>query len=870
VLTGWQDGSTPAVPYALNASYDFTLGNLDLYAVWSLVSYNVTYAPGAGSVGTTPAPTEAPHTYNDLFTLAANTFVAPTGYHFDGWSDGSTSYLAGQQINMHDHDMTFTALWAVSAYSLTYTLNGATWISTPAGSQPYGTTFNLPAANSLSRAGYTFGGWSIGGTTHAGGSSFVMPANAVSLSAIWTANVYTVTYDANSANGAPTLATDTYTVDQQNAMNLTSVGTMTYVQNGLTYTFGGWSESQSVLVNLGLTYRPTADITLFAIWNPPVSHTITFHSNYPSNTLSATTLSQTGYVVEAIVMNFTAPAGYHFGGWENRAIGAQPATYTLTGNYNFASGDADLYATWVANTYVITYNGNGSTAGAAQFATQNYTFGTSPVHVSTVGTLAKVVNGVTYIFSGWATDPASTTSVNLLSFTTNSDVELFAIWAAPGSNTVTYHSNYDPSMLLVNTTQTQSGNGLATLSATFPDPAGFVFNGWVTNVANTTADYTSASQYDFATGAMDLWALWIPGGNKTLSLHSNFSPSIDAVVTQQASSTTAIMSSPFSRSGYTFLYWTTNRDGTGNQYNNAANFDFLADTALWAQWQANYVPQPLPVPQPEPKPEPKPLEPLVPITVTPPSAPLTAVTLLSGAPISANLAPTSAADGLALKADDWTLNLAVKDLAGNSAPLDTKNRVVAEAGQYAHTSGTGFRPNAPVNVYIFSTPILLGILMTDENGNFTGELPVPTGLAIGDHLIQVNGYAPEGDIRSASIPVVVQAPVGKVVTAKFYFKPDSSWINASTRAAIKKVASGIKAGYTDLNVGAVGFVYPYDTKQANLRVSSQRAKNVIALLKKFGLKGLFVAKGAGRADVSNKTARRVDLTITYKVKSTGN
>jgi uncharacterized repeat protein (TIGR02543 family) len=869
VLTGWVDGSNPPVPYALTATYNFA-ANLDLYAVWSQVSYTVTYAPGSGTVGSSPAPTEPNHNYGDSLTLAANNFVAPTGNAFTGWNDGSALYTAGQQITMHAHDMVFTAVWALQSYALTYTLNGASWISQPAANQTYGTQFHLPSANTMSKPGYTFGGWSVGGITLAGGANFTMPANAVTLSAIWTADTYTVTYDANSATGAPTVATDSYTVDQQNPLSLTSVGTMTYVQNGLTYTFGGWSESQSVLANLGLTYRPTSDITLFAIWNPPVSHTITFHSNYPSNTLSSSTLAQNGYVTEAIVMNFAVPSGYHFGGWENRAIGAQPSSYTLTGNYNFASGDADLYATWVANTYVITYNSNGATGGSSQYATQNYTFGTSPIQVSGAGSLVKVVNGVTYIFSGWATSVSSTTSVNLLTYTTNGDVELFAIWQEPGANTVTYHSNYALSMSMINTTQTQSGNGLAALSATFTAPAGYVFNGWVSNIANTTADYTASSQYDFATGPMDLWALWIPGGNKTLTLHSNFSPSVDAVVTQQAAVTTPIVANPFSRNGYSFLYWTTNRDGSGNQYSDGGNFDFLANSALWAQWQANYVPEPLPVPQPEPKPVPKPLEPLVPITVTPPAAPLTAVTLLSGAPISANLAPTAAADGLALKADDWTLNLAVKDLAGNSAPLDNKNRVVAEAGQYAHASGTGFRPNAPVNVYIFSTPILLGILMTDENGNFTGELPVPTGLAIGDHLIQVNGYAPEGDIRSASIPVVVQAPVGKVVTAKFYFKPNSSWISAANRAAIKKVASSIKAGYTDLNVGAVGFVYPFDTKKANLQVSSQRAKNVVALLKQFGLNGLFVAKGAGRADVSNKTARRVDLTITYQVNSTGN
>jgi flagellar motor protein MotB len=246
------------------------------------------------------------------------------------------------------------------------------------------------------------------------------------------------------------------------------------------------------------------------------------------------------------------------------------------------------------------------------------------------------------------------------------------------------------------------------------------------------------------------------------------------------------------------------------------------------------------------------------------SANLTEESKATEAPAVAN----SGANGLSLNAQGWSVHISSTNLEGQPSPLDAKSRVVLEGGQYAHAEGFGFLPNTEVHLYIFGAPTLMGILMTDASGNFNGSVPVPAGLSVGEHTLQVAGYSLNRTLRWASIQAVVQAPVGKVLTAKYFFKPNSAWVSDANRSALKKLAGKVAKGYTDLKVGVVGFVYHYDTKAANARVSTARAKNVAALLKKYGLKGVFVAVGKGRAIETDKTARRVEVTVTYKVKAT--
>lgn len=149
---------------------------------------------------------------------------------------------------------------AKPSYTVSYNANGG---SGAPGSQTkwYGTTLKL-SSTKPTRTGYSFQGWgtsATGSVVYAAGGNYTANASDT-LYAIWKANTYTVTFDANGGTGGPTTATKTYGV------NLTLPTTKPTKTN---YNFLGWGTSASsttVAYAAGATYSTNAATTLYAIW----------------------------------------------------------------------------------------------------------------------------------------------------------------------------------------------------------------------------------------------------------------------------------------------------------------------------------------------------------------------------------------------------------------------------------------------------------------------------------------------------------------------------------------------------------------------------------------------------------------------------
>jgi hypothetical protein len=73
----------------------------------------------------------------------------------------------------------------------------------------------------------------------------------------------------------------------------------------------------------------------------------------------------------------------------------------------------------------------------------------------------------------------------------------------------------------------------------------------------------------------------------------------------------------------------------------------------------------------------------------------------------------------------------------------------------AVSTGKGFKANSTVRFYLLPGTEM-GTLTTDANGVYSGRVPVPAGLRPGPYTVQVNGFAPDGSVRSLSIGVVVR------------------------------------------------------------------------------------------------------------------
>ncbi len=177
-----------------------------------------------------------------------------------------TKYYAAKLTGIDRVRGTMTVSTSVSvpaktSYKISYNANGGTG-APGAQTKWYGTDLKL-SSTKPSRTGYTFQGWSI---TGASGSVYYQPGATcgrnenLTLYAIWKANTYSVTYNANGGSGAPGAQTKTYGV------NLTLSGTKPTRTN---YNFLGWgtsAASTTVAYAAGATYTSNAAITLYAIW----------------------------------------------------------------------------------------------------------------------------------------------------------------------------------------------------------------------------------------------------------------------------------------------------------------------------------------------------------------------------------------------------------------------------------------------------------------------------------------------------------------------------------------------------------------------------------------------------------------------------
>ena len=206
---------------------------------------------------------------------------------------------------------------ALASYTVKYNANGG---SGAPGKQTkwYGTTLKL-SSTKPTRTGYTFQGWSTANDSsveYASGANYTSNS-AVTLYAVWKANTYTVSYDANGGSGAPGNQTKTYGV----SLTLSSV-----IPTRTNYNFLGWGTSAgatTIAYAPGAAYTGNTALTLYAIWE--LAYTPPAIDGFTADRCEADgTLSDDGTYAK-IVFDWTLDAAYS-GGIQSIMIGYKLAT----------------------------------------------------------------------------------------------------------------------------------------------------------------------------------------------------------------------------------------------------------------------------------------------------------------------------------------------------------------------------------------------------------------------------------------------------------------------------------------------------------------------------------------------------------------
>lgn len=358
-----------------------------LYAHWTPVTYNVTYAAGTAANSSNPTVTHTPTgsttattvTYDAALTPAANGFTEPTGYDFDKWTGvsinsengatagaGAVDYNAGTSYSPYKltTGIELTALWKPEEYTISYAKGtaGSRSADYVTGTAMAGTPvkYDDPSVT-LSQIGYAaqgyhFVGWKsdykfednsqpsggfIYGTAGTGNTDWTVPVAGtyvhpgnLTLTAQWAANKYEIRYDCGTIPSGSTTS-EFKTNSPRSAVEVTFDAAYSAMSNAPKsecdlegYHFNGWNCEHGI-TSEGGTYTEVGNTTCYATWEKNTVRLTWYDDTADNNgnTITPTNDAANSCTYEgALVLpeNTIEKTGYTFSGWHVRSTTSNP------------------------------------------------------------------------------------------------------------------------------------------------------------------------------------------------------------------------------------------------------------------------------------------------------------------------------------------------------------------------------------------------------------------------------------------------------------------------------------------------------------------------------------------------------------------
>ena len=252
-----------------------------------------------------------------------------------------------------------------------------------------------------------------------------------------------------------------------------------------------------------------------------------------------------------------------------------------------------------AKTYTVSYNANGGTGAPAS---QTKTHGTTLTLSSTKPTRTG------YTFLGWSTSSTATSATYSAggSFTSNANTTLYAVWKAD-STVLTANSSYSANISyggkMEYYTFTPSASGKYVIYSTGSDDTKvYLYNSSGTQLDSNDdggdgnnfrleCDLTAGTTYRFGVkyynSAIRGTINFSFGQVYNVSYNANGGSGVPSSQKKDYGTTLTLSSTTPTRSGYTFLGWSTSSTATTATYQPGGSFTSNANTTLYAVWQKN-------------------------------------------------------------------------------------------------------------------------------------------------------------------------------------------------------------------------------------------------------------------------------------------
>lgn len=348
--------------------YTITLDNQSATTAGT-ASIAVTFDANTNLTSAITKPTRTGYTFKGYYTGKNGSgvqIINQNGNVVASAAGGGKTYTDASRNWKYAGNITLYAHWTANTYVVSFNSHGGTTKgnTTVTYDATYGASTNWPTDPTLT--GYTFAGWWTAATSgeQVTASTVVKITSAQTLHAHWTANTYTIAYNANGGTGTTSSSSHTYDV----AKALTTNG---YSKTG--YSFVGWATSKALadagtkayddgqsVTNLSATQGAT--VTLYAIWTVN-NYTITLN-NQSATTAGTPSIAVTFDANTNLTTTITKPTktGCTFEGYYTAVNGggvqiinrdgnviASVSGYTdASRNWKYAN-NIELYAYWKQN-----------------------------------------------------------------------------------------------------------------------------------------------------------------------------------------------------------------------------------------------------------------------------------------------------------------------------------------------------------------------------------------------------------------------------------------------------------------------------------------------------------------------------------------
>ena len=537
-----------------------TPDNHVLYAKWVHGHYTIIFNSNCkDATGTMESQT---FTYMEEGYLDYNQFVRP-GYTFSHWNrspnDKGQEFDDGAKIYnlVKEGSVVLYAIWEPNPYDIIFNGNGGAGSMSLISAKYEVGTVHIPA-NEYTRTGYTFSHWNTkfndkGVSYYADTDvpSTLTTGGKITLFAIWTPNEYTLSFDSKGnlpeGEAFPTYDDATVVFDTVYGDNL-----FLPVPECDGFTFEGWYDDDGVRIVETSRVTKDFDHTLHAKWT-----VIEYELRYEVDGKLLET-SQVAYGTVFTVKDKYSKEGYDESDWfYNGAV--------VTGTeFRMPHEDVVFKAYLEASNYNVIYELNG------RILVETYTYGTD-VTVKAPGEIPGYTVGP-WILPDGLVGPVFPMPAH--------DVHITAE-CTPN----TYNLNFEPN----GGTPVPEGRKIVfnTVYGELPEltRTGYRFAGW----QDSEGTLIKSGDIYKTVGDQTLYAQWTANMYNVVFDKNGGDGAMDDQLMGYDDPLTPLSANKFTRTGYKFAGWNTDREGHGTAYTDKQpvnNLTLLDSITLYAQWEA--------------------------------------------------------------------------------------------------------------------------------------------------------------------------------------------------------------------------------------------------------------------------------------------